>query len=96
MKNYSVRVLAILWCVSLGGCFEDDVVWLPDSSGIVFVRSDGAITRYDLTTMNEKVLLKEDWTANREGFREARRQSTRQPGCPGKAHCVERKKPCKS
>jgi len=41
------------------GCEEN--VWLPDSSGFVFVRRDHCLVHYDLATKTERVIVKHDW-----------------------------------
>jgi hypothetical protein len=52
------RLLLVLGCGFAGGCFPSGVVWLPDSSGIVYSDKTGSrLVRYDLETKARKVIV---------------------------------------
>ena len=55
----TVTVLVVFGCLS--GCFEDDAVWTPDSSGVVFLRGDGALAHFDIASRETRVLAQLDY-----------------------------------
>jgi hypothetical protein len=59
MKRRLAWLLLASSCLFAPGCEEN--VWLPDSSGFVFVRRDHCLVHYDLATKTERVIVKHDW-----------------------------------
>jgi hypothetical protein len=52
-------ILVIAALPLLAGCEEEEIAWLPDSSGIVYRDSDKGFSRYDLATKKTTQLLKD-------------------------------------
>ena len=67
MKHLSTALVCSALLVTATGCFEDDTVWLPDSSGVVCIQADGALMHYDLTTSRRRILERADWLRNKKG-----------------------------
>ncbi len=62
MKYSAVYTTVLVLCVCLPGCFEDDSVWMPDSSGIVYLRDDSSMVFFDVATRNTRVIARLDGT----------------------------------
>jgi hypothetical protein len=61
---YAMLVIAFLCCLSCGG-----LVWLPDSSGFVFIRKGGRLIHYDLRKRAQRVIVQHEWlTADDHGL----------------------------
>ncbi len=59
MRRLKVLLVAAVVALGFWGC---DSVWLPDSSGILFVRNDDhTLVHYDLETNKESVVARYDW-----------------------------------
>ena len=68
MRAISSYLWIILCLALISGCFEDNAVWLPDSSGFVYVRSDGAVVHYDHGNKKSSIIVQEDWIVTQAGF----------------------------
>jgi len=59
MKRRLTWLLLLSGVLFAPGCVEN--VWLPDSSGFVFIRSDHCLVHFDLATKTERVIARHDW-----------------------------------